>query len=434
MKHNLKQALATAALLLCSMVAMAQTTATITVDGIKYELDETEKTATVVRSSDVGNIVIPETVEHNGVVCSVTKIRDNAFHDCNRLKSVIIPNSVTTIGQGAFEGCSSLKSITIPNSVTTIESIVFSDCTGLKSIVVESGNTKYDSRKGCNAIIETATNTLIAACKNTVIPNSVTKIGFAAFSGCTGLTNITIPNSVTKIGIAAFSGCTGLKSITIPNSVTTIESIVFSDCTGLKSIVVESGNTKYDSRKGCNAIIETATNTLIAACKNTVIPNSVTTIGRGAFSRCTGLTRITIPNSVITIGDDAFSYCSGLTRITVPNSVTTIGRGAFFGCIGLTRITIPNSVTTIGGGAFFGCIGLTRITIPNSVTTIGRGAFSNCTGLISISVMSEVPPTIEDNIINENDYRKVTLYIPKSSISKYETTKFWIKFRKKQKL
>jgi len=209
---------------------------------------------------------------------------------------------------------------------------------------------------------------------------------------------------------------------------------VFSDCTGLKSIVVESGNTKYDSREGCNAIIETATNTLIAACKNTVIPNSVTTIGRGAFSRCTGLTRITIPNSVITIGDDAFQYCIGLTRITIPNCVTTIGRGAFFGCIGLTRITIPNSVTTIGGGAFFGCNGLTRITIPNSVTKIGRGAFSNCTGLISISVMSEVPPTIEDNIINENDYRKVTLYIPKSSISKYETTKYWIKFRKKQKL
>ena len=412
MKHNLKQALTTAALLLCSMVAMAQTTATV--DGITYEFITKAKLATVVASesgSYSGNIVIPETVEHNGVVCSVTKIRDNAFHDCNRLKSVIIPNSVTTIGQGAFEGCSSLT-----------------------RIVVESGNTRYDSREGCNAIIETATNTLVTGCKNTVIPESVTTIGYRAFNDCTGLTSITIPNSVTKIGIAAFSGCTGLKSITIPNSVTTIESIVFSDCTGLKSIVVESGNTKYDSREGCNAIIETATNTLVTGCKNTVIPESVTTIGRGAFSRCTGLTRITIPNSVITIGDDAFSYCSGLTRITIPNCVTTIGRGAFFGCIGLTRITIPNSVTTIGGGAFFGCIGLTRITIPNSVTKIGRGAFSNCTGLISISVMSEVPPTIEDNIINENDYRKVTLYIPKSSISKYETTKYWIKFRKKQKL
>ena len=168
-----------------SMVAMAQTTATV--DGITYEFITKAKLATVVASesgSYSGNIVIPETVEHNGVVCSVTKIRDNAFHDCNRLKSVIIPNSVTTIGQGAFEGCSSLT-----------------------RIVVESGNTRYDSREGCNAIIETATNTLVTGCKNTVIPESVTTIGYRAFNDCTGLTSITIPNSVTKIGIAAFFYC-----------------------------------------------------------------------------------------------------------------------------------------------------------------------------------------------------------------------------------
>ena len=117
---------------------------------------------------------------------------------------------------------------------------------------------------------------------------------------------------------------------------------------------------------------------------NTTIPNSVTSIGGGAFSGCTGLTSITIPNSVTSIGGDAFSGCTGLTSVTIPNSVTSIGNYAFSGCTGLTSITIPNSVTSIGGGAFSGCTGLTSVTIPNSVTSIDNYAFRNCSRLASV--------------------------------------------------
>jgi hypothetical protein len=88
-------------------------------------------------------------------------------------------------------------------------------------------------------------------------------------------------------------------------------------------MIVENGNTIYDSRENCNAIIETATNTLIAGCQNTIIPNSVTSIGDRAFSGCSSLTSITIPNSVTSIGDYAFSYCSSLTHITLESSITT---------------------------------------------------------------------------------------------------------------
>jgi len=102
--------------------------------------------------------------------------------------------------------------------------------------------------------------------------------------------------------------------------------------------VVESGNPRYDSRNNCNAIIETATNTLIAGCKNTTIPNSVTKIGPCAFFGCDGLTSIDIPNSVISIGDNAFAYCTGLTSIVIPNSVTEIGNWAFADCTGLTDV------------------------------------------------------------------------------------------------
>ena len=135
------------------------------------------------------------------------------------------------------------------------------------------------------------------------IPSSVTAIGYCAFSGCTGLTSIEIPNSVTSIGYNAFSGCTGLTSIEIPNSVTSIKDRAFSGCSSLTSIVVSIDNSIYDSRNDCNAIINSNTNELIVGCNNTIIPNSVTSIGDYAFYRCSGLKTISIPNSVTSIGE-----------------------------------------------------------------------------------------------------------------------------------
>ena len=320
---------------------------------------------------------------------SVTEIGPSAFWGCTGLTSITIPDSVKEIGDSAFWGCTGLKSVTIPDSVTEIGEIygsAFKGCTGLTQIKVSKGNKNYDSRDNCNAIIQTTSNSLIAGCSSTTIPDSVTEIGSSAFEGCTGLTGIIIPDSVKKIGNDAFCGCTGLTEIIIPNSVASIGSSALYNCSGLISIVVDSGNTTYDSRNNCNAIIETATNKIMRGCKNTVIPDSVTEIGPSAFKGCTGLTEITIPDSVTEIGRSAFCDCKGLTKIIIPNSVTSIGDYAFYGCSGLMKIIIPDSVTEIGRSAFCDCTGLTSIAIPDSVKKIGNDAFCGCTGLTKIEI------------------------------------------------
>ena len=342
-----------------------------------------DKTAIVSRIKDCVNYIIPNSVTSIGdkafFLCkslqsitipnSVTSIGDGAFICCESLQSITIPNSVTSIGDDAFSSCKSLQSVTIPNSVTSIEDYVFFGCESLQSVTIPNSVTSIGDEAfyGCESL------------QSVTIPNSVTSIGDKAFSWCNSLQSITIPNSVTSIGNGAFYLCKSLQSITIPNSVTKIGDLAFCSCKSLQSVTIPNSVTKIGdgSFSDCKSL------------QSVTIPNSVTSIGDGAFSGCNIC--FFICNSTYFQNDDVCLFNKDKTAIVsrikdcvnyiVPNSVTSIGDGAFSGCKSLQSVTIPNSVTSIGDRAFYLCDSLQSVTIPNSVTSIGDYAFSYCTHL-----------------------------------------------------
>ena len=274
---------------------------------------------------------------------------------------------------------------------------------------------EYSIRKGVKVIGNSAFG-WCSSLTNINISNSVTNIGDKAFSECKSLTNINIPNSVTNIGNGAFSWCDSLTKIIIPHSVVNMNGNPFRAWNG--DLHNESKAFIYENQ----VLFNKDKTTLIAYRskeKNYIIPNSVTTIGKYAFSGCISLTSINIPNSVTTIGEDAFSNCHSLTSINIPNSVTIIGEGAFYCCDSFTSINIPNSVTTIGNFAFGYCLSITIINIPNSVTMIGKGAFSGCYSLTSINIPNSIT-TIGESAF-ENCYFLTSINIPNSvtTIGKY---------------
>ena len=333
---------------------------------------------------------------------SVTSIGHYAFLGCTGLTSITIPNSVTYIGQGAFWDCYSLTSVTIPNSVTSIGNYAFYYCSGLTSVTIPNSVTSIEDRAfwGCSGLT------------SITIPNSVTSIGECTFSGCSSLTSVVIPNSVTSIGDYAFRDCSSLTSVTIPNSVTSIGSSAFKDCSGLTSVSIPNSVTSI----GENAFYFVP---------NIVYSGSATGSPWGARSMNGFVDGFLVYTDA---SKTTLLACSTAAQgeIVIPNSVTSIGRSAFSQCSGLTSVTIPNSVTSIGDFAFSDCTGLTSVTIPNSVTSIGQYAFTYCSGLTSITCEAVTPPTCSPYYAFYD--QTIPLYVPAESVEAYKAADVWKEF------
>ena len=344
-----------------------------------------------------GALVIPDSVTHDGITYAVVGI------------------------EATFEGCDSLTSVHIPATVTTVYP---STLYNVPALSVAAGNPVYDSRNNCNAVIETATNTLVRGCANTVIPNSVTAIGHYAFYNCQSLTTFSVPPSVRSVGMYAFYGCSNLVSIHLGDSVSTVGMDVFWGCNSLTTLTLGNALTTIPLGLCGNST---------PALTTVVLGNAVDTINISAFSRCYNLRNITLPGTVRYIGANAFYGCKSLPSLTVPSAVDSIGSMAFYNvrmvyyggsavshdsenvyedlynigsnwgalCLNgyvedslyytstakdtlaanhpdIHSITIPASVSHIGPWALSGREHLQRILqIPATVSSIGRNAFEN---------------------------------------------------------
>lgn len=369
---------------------------------------------TFYRCTGLTNVTIPNSINEIGL---------QAFAGCTSLKEITIPNSVTYIGKSAFEGCSGLTIATIGNSVSTIADNVFNRCDALSEIIVANDNPYYDSRDNCNAINETATNLLIVGCKNTIIPNSITKIGNYAFCGCCGLTNVLIPNSITKIGDKAFYDCNGLTSINIPSSIISIGNSAFQGCSSL-------GTLNYNAVSCADFTSQESNLPFYGLNISTIsIGNGVQRIPANFVKDLTTLRTVTIGNSVTTIGNSAFSGCTSMTDVSMGNNITAINDDAFSGCTGLTSITIPNSVRTIGSSAFYGCQNLNSVILPSSLQIMYTKAFYECSGLKTVFSYAATPPVMESSDCF-SIYNSATLFVPYHYLDAYKSTYYWNAFYK----
>ena len=198
-----------------------------------------------------------------------------------------------------------------------------------------------------------------------------------------------------------------MKSLIIPASVLKIGDRSFTECEGLESIIVESENIKYDSRNNCNAIIETYTNKLILGCKNTVIPQDITTIGGGAFAGCVNL-----------------------KMLDIPNSVTTIENGAFWRCIGLRYFIAGGNVERIDSGAFQECSNLHSIVVSSTIKQIGWWSFSECPELKDFYLYADICPSTDLEAFYGTPIENATLHVPAASVETYKRTAPWSGFGK----
>ena len=340
-----------------------------------------------------GEVVIPS---------GVTVIDSRAFADRDGLTKVTIPAGVGIIGLEAFYGCDGLVDVAIPGSVTVIGERAFATCSRLMNISVETGNKVYSSRNG---MLLTKDGTFLIQGVNGEVefPPCVRMIGTQAFEGCSGLTRLVIPESVTNIASRAFAYYRGLTDVMIPDDIQFVGDDAFGNCGRLANVtmpvcLVERSGYFGSAPRAGNVFnstgIENATLAEGATCigsyalawtfndktvpAHVTIPNSVTSICKGAFYYCPGLKNVKIPESVVSIDKDAFYDCGGLTEVTIPNSVTNIEADAFPHCTRLGSVTVPACVLEVGlSDVFSGTTSITNVVLAEGVQDIARGALGS---------------------------------------------------------
>ena len=419
------------------------------VDGIYYVIFNNKAVVTFKDekyNSYSGDVVIPENVMIDGFEYVVDAINYRAFYNSTKLTSVILPNTISSIGTDAFVGCSNLTEINIPSSVVTIDKNPFVGCLNLAAVTVDEGNTVYDSRNNCNAIIETASNKLLIACDGTDLPEGIVTIGTNAYSSCNKMQTVILPSGVSYIENNAFAYNNLVAIVSYAEEVPEVEAS-YSFSNKITIYVPESYVASYkastpwnkctikpikEAAIGDNVTIEyytsqynwckikyTVTSLEPAECKvycegtsmnargtNVNLPERICIEGHDYT--VTGIdwiggyyvVSVSMPNTITKIRDRAFEG-SGISKITLPEGLISIGDDIFLLCERLSSVVLPNDITSIKTGMFRYCDKLRSIVIPDAVTSIEDRAF-NCSGLENVFVPKAVK-TIGDYAFAAND-------------------------------
>lgn len=381
-----------------TILEMSGYSSEVTVPAVVYDEDQNEWSVYALGGGSYTPFAdktgIKKVILSNGIVRIGSGPWQGCFSECSDLEYIELPESIEELGYDVFRGCKSLKEIRIPSKVVSVKDGSFSECVLLESVdlsnVREIGSAAFSR---CTSL------------ESVIIPDEVERIKSLAFRDCKSLASISFPDKVESIGSNSFEGCDSLKSVRISSSVTSIGKEVFMSCYNLNSIIVDPANNVYDSRDNCNAIIETATNTLIAGSNNTKIPESVTAIGNSAFYGYKLLEAIELPESINSIGNFAFTACKSLSCIVLPKNVSSVGRSAFGSCSSLVSVYIPSSVTSIGERAFYSGDKLTQV----------------------YSYITE-PFAINSNVFSTGTKEEGTLYVPQGTLNLYKEADGWKEF------
>lgn len=300
-------------------------------------------------------LVIPDEVSYKGDKYAITTIAENAFKDCEVLKSVIGP-TIQIIKDGAFQGCVNLSTVTFTDQLSEVNNNAFRGCTSLSQAS---------------------------------LGNNVQTIGDAAFAACACLTELSFGSSLKSLGVGVING-TKISSIVLPNSLVRVGHHAFADCSQLLSVSFGSSLKDIESCAFTRTPIESLT-----------LPNSLERIDNNAFACCDKLQSVTFGNSLKMIGPKAFERTS-LVALSLPNSLIEIADGAFFYCTKLQSISFGSGLKKIGN-ASFARTGLSKIDFPNSLLSIGSKAFEECKRLQSISLGTSI------NNIEEKAFSKCSM-------------------------
>ena len=326
-------------------------------------------------------VIVPDSVEYNGVYYPVTHVMERAFERCDSITYIVFPSTLRTIGLGAMAYCQGLQSVSLQEGLVSIDGDAFYSDSNLLSIVIPEGVTSIGAYTFTDCILLTSVT----------LPNSLTLIDSLLFYNCPKLQHINMPANLVEIGPWAFDSDSSLTEIILPEGFRTINGIAFQNCSGLRHVS---------------------------------LPSTLDSVGPWAFYSCSSLDTMIFPDALQHIGKICMEMCSSLSYCHLPEQLKFIDEWLLYGT-NLTTLEVPSHVTHIDMGALAGCLSLHKVILPASLTALGDSVFIDGTPLDTLVLRCTTPPTVNESAFTEYT---ATLIVPCGSAQSYRQHSLWSRF------